>query len=81
MHTLDRFEIKSGRLALPQEFNTTTKAYQRNRIAAYVDSFDVLTTKLSKQDYFNLGYLQADNFEFTNAESTKSKRTIMPVIR
>lgn len=77
MHTLDRFEIKSGRLALPQEFNTTTKAYQRNRIAAYVDSFDVLTTKLSKQDYFNLGYLQADNFEFTNAESTKSKRKFL----
>lgn len=77
MHVLDRFEIKSGRLALPQEFNTTTKAYQRNRIVAYVDSFDVLTTNLSKQDYFNLGYLQADNFEFTNAESTKSKRKFL----
>lgn len=75
MHLLDRFEIKSGRLAMPSEFNTTTKAYQRNRIAAYVDSFDVVGARLSKQDYFNLEYLQNDNFEFSTSESTRSKRS------
>ncbi|MFN9112892.1 MAG: hypothetical protein ACK5XN_22735 [Bacteroidota bacterium] len=73
MHLIDRYEIKSGRLADPLEFNTSTRAYQRHRIVAYIDSFNVVGAKLSKQDYFNFAYLQADNFEFTNAESTKSK--------
>jgi hypothetical protein len=77
IHQLDRFEIKSGRLAMPSEFNTTTKAYQRNRIAAYVDSFDLVGAGLSKQDYFNLAYLQNDNFEFSKSESTLSKRSFL----
>lgn len=73
VYQLDRFEIKSGRLATPQEFSTGTKSYQRDRIATYVDSFDVKGVKLSKQDYFNLDYLQNDNFEFSNSQSTISK--------
>lgn len=80
-HLLDRFEIKSGRLAMPQEFNTSSKAYQRNRIANYVDSFDVAAIKLSKADYFNLDYLQSDNFEFTNSESTLSKSKLLGVFK
>lgn len=80
-HLLDRFEIKSGRLAKPEEFNTTSKSYQRHRIAKYVDSFDVVGAKLSAVDYFNLGYLQADNFEFTNSESTKSKKAYLGIYK
>lgn len=76
MHMIDRFEIKSGRLATPYEFNTTTRAYLRNRIASYVDSFSLTGAGLSRQDYFNLGYLQADNFEFSSSENTKSRRNI-----
>ena len=72
MHMLDRFEILSGRLAEPQEFNTATKSYKRSAIANYVDSFDVSHLKLSGQDFFNLAYLQNDNFEWSNSESTKS---------
>ncbi len=75
-HLLDRYEIKSGRLAMPQEFNTTAKAFQRNRIASFVDSFDVVGAKLSRVDYFNFSYLQADNFEFSRSESTLSKNKI-----
>jgi hypothetical protein len=78
-HMLDRFEIKSGRLAMPNEFNTSSKSYQRHRIANYVDSFNVVGAKLSSVDYFNLSYLQADNFDFTQAESTKSKRSYFGV--
>lgn len=77
MHMLDRFEIKSGRLADPLEFTTTTRAYQRQKIAAYVDSFDVTSSRLSKQDYFNLDYLQNDNFEWSSSENTLSKRPIL----
>ncbi len=72
MHMLDRFEIKSGRLAEATEFNTTTKAYKRDAIAKYVDSFNLVGTNLSKQDFFNLSYLQNDNFEWSKSEATKS---------
>lgn len=72
-HVMDRFEIKSGRLATPAEFSTASKSYQRNRIALYIDSFETQGLKLSKQDYFNLAYLQNDNFEFSNSESTRSR--------
>ncbi len=76
-HLLDRFEIKSGRLAMPEEFNTSAKYMQRQRIALYIDSFNISGLKLSKVDYANMEYLQNDNFEFTNAESTKSKKSIL----
>ena len=76
MHMLDRMEIKQGRLATPQEFNTTAKAYKRISIARYIDSFDITTAKLSKVDYANLNYLQTDNFEYSNSENTKTKKSL-----
>lgn len=76
-HLLDRFEIKSGRLANPSEFSTASKSYQRNRIALYTDSFNTKGISLSKQDFFNLAYLQNDNFEFSNAESTRSNKPVL----
>lgn len=72
MHIIDRFEIKSGRLALPSEFNTTTKAYQRSKISDYANAYD--STNLSKQDLFNLQYLKNDNFEFSNHAGSLSKK-------
>ncbi len=74
MHILDRMEIKQGRLATPDEFNTTTKAYQRHRIAHYADSFNTDSTPLSPQDLFNLQYLKDDNFEFSSSTATLSKK-------
>ena len=76
MHMLDRFELKQGRLATPEEFNTNSKAYKRESIAHYIDSFKLTNTQLSKQDYFNLAYLQADNFEYSHSENTKSKHSL-----
>jgi hypothetical protein len=76
MYVLDRMEIKQGRLATPAEFNTSTKAYQRHRIAHYADSFDLNATPLSKQDLFNLQYLKDDNFEYSTSQATLSKRQI-----
>ena len=77
IYLLDRFEIKSGKLAEPTEFNSTSKLYKRASIAQYVDSFNVSRTALSKQDYFNLDYLQNDNFEWSNSENTKSSKSIL----
>jgi hypothetical protein len=74
VHVLDRMEIKQGRLATPQEYNTATKAYLRGSIASYADSFDTQLTTLSKQDKFNLQYLQTDNFEYSNSAVTLSKK-------
>lgn len=64
MHMLDRMEIKQGRIANPWEFNTSTKAYQRDRIALYVDSFQHTQQDLSPQDQFNLRYLKNETFEY-----------------
>jgi hypothetical protein len=66
---------------MPQEFNTTAKAYQRNRIANYIDSFNISGTKLSKVDYFNLDYIQSDNFEFTQAETGLSKNKLFGIYK
>lgn len=74
MHVLDRMEIKQGRLATPAEFSTSAKAYQRQNIARFVDSFNISSASLSEQDYFNLAYLQNDNFEYSSSENTLSKR-------
>jgi hypothetical protein len=76
IHVLDRMEIKQGRLATQAEFNTTSKTYKRESIARYVDSFDINSTRLSKQDYFNLAYLQNDNFEYSSSESTRTKKSL-----
>lgn len=76
MHVLDRMEIKQGKLATPEQFNTTTKAYKRESIAKYVDSFDVSSARLSKQDYFNMAYLQNDNFEYSNSQTTLTRKPI-----
>lgn len=77
MHMLERMEIKQGRLATPQEFTTTTKAYKRISIARYIDSFDITSAKLSKVDYANLAYLQTDNFEYSNSENTRTKKSLL----
>ena len=74
MHIIDRFEIKQGRLATPNEFNTNNKAYQRLKIAAYADEYDSLHNDLSKQDKFNLTYLQNDNFEYSKTTSSLSAK-------
>ena len=81
IHLLDRFEIKSGRLATPQEFSTSNRSFQRNRIAAYVDSFNVTGSNLSGRDYFNLAFLQYDNFEFSKSESSYSKRKFLGLFK
>lgn len=73
MHMLDRFEIKQGYLSMPSQFNTTTRTYKRENIAHYADSFALTNTDLSKQDKFNLAYLQNDNFEFSTIGSTTGK--------
>jgi hypothetical protein len=77
-HILDRLEILSG--TLQKDYHTALKSYRRQAIAEFTDSFPVATTKLSKCDYFNLSYLQADNFEFSNSEATASNKPVLKEI-
>ncbi len=74
-HILDRLEIKSGHIA-NDHFHSALKSYRRKAIAEYVDSFETGAAMLSKQDYFNLAYLQADNFEWSNSEATLSTKPV-----
>ncbi len=74
MHMIDRLEMLSGHIATPAQFNTTTKAYQRSKIAEYADQYDSLN--LSKQDKFNLQYLRVDNFEFSKTTDCVSNKKI-----
>lgn len=75
-HILDRLEIKSGELA-NDYFHSTTKSYRRKAIANYIDSFPVNAIALSGQDYFNMGFLITDNFEWSNSEQSKSKKAFL----
>lgn len=74
-HLLDRFEVLNGKL--DEAYFTGTKSYRRQAIAQFVDSFPVAKIRLSKQDYFNLSYLQNDNFEFSNSEQTLSRKPLL----
>src|SRR3569833_497349 len=77
IYLLNRYEIKSGRLAGPMEFSTSSGAYKRSAISANVDSFNVSQTFLGKQDFFNLDYLQNDNFEWSRSENTRSRSPLL----
>jgi hypothetical protein len=72
-YQLQRFELKQGRLAEPASFNTSAGYYRRQPVVNFIDSFNMSGIKLSKQDYFNMRYIQRDNFEFTNADTRLQK--------
>ncbi|MBI3233569.1 MAG: hypothetical protein HYZ42_05940, partial [Bacteroidetes bacterium] len=69
---VDRFEIKSNQLS--KYLHTTQKLYTRASIAQMIDSFGVSGAQLSKIDYQNLSYLQADNPDFSLSEAGKTSR-------
>ena len=74
MHLLDRFEIKNGELN-HDYFHTSNKSYRRKAIAEFITQLkDSTNNKWSKQDLFNLDYLQTDNFEWSNSKNTSSKK-------
>jgi hypothetical protein len=72
-HWLDRYEIKAGRV-VPELF-TTIKPYKRSAIAAYIDSLSTIDRVFqSKADAFNYEYLSNDNWEWTRAATSDSRR-------
>jgi len=74
-HALDRYEIKSGRLA-PELF-TTVKPYKRNAIVAYIDSLHKRHAVFSSRaDKFNREYFLNDNWEWSRAATADSRRPL-----
>ncbi|MEL7004951.1 MAG: hypothetical protein AAFN93_19755, partial [Bacteroidota bacterium] len=73
-HLIDRYEIKSGRIA-PQYFSSW-KAYQRSQIADFVDTVSTFNN-LSSVDRFNLEYLKNDNWEWFDQVDNESKKPIL----
>lgn len=74
-HLLDRYEVKSGRLA-PELF-ITVKPYKRNALVAYVDSLEkryhVFT---SRADQFNRDYFRNDNWEWSRAATADARKPL-----
>ncbi len=77
-HILDRMEIKLGEIP-NRFFHSATKSYRRESIASFADSITLNSAigSLSKQDVFNLQYLQDDNFEWSLSKNTQSKKSIL----
>ena len=76
-HLIDRYEVKSGRLA-PQLF-TTIKPYKRSAIVSFMDSLRHQGLFTSATDDFNYEYFSNDNWEFspTGAVTNESERPIL----
>jgi hypothetical protein len=75
-HWLDRYEIKAGRIA--SQLFTTLKPYKRSDIAAYVDSLDTSDHVFtSRADRFNREYFRNDNWEWSRAATSDSKKPIL----
>lgn len=72
---LDRYEIKAGKV-YPQIF-TSVKQYKRSDAVAFMDSINVHGFAASKSDQFNLAYIRNDNWEWSQAETADSKKTIL----
>jgi hypothetical protein len=73
-HWIDRYEVKSGRI-IPEVF-TTVKPYKRSAIVAFLDSADRYQVFQSAADEFNSTYLRNDNWEWSRAESSNSRKPL-----
>ena len=74
-HTVDRYEIKSGK-NLPAVF-TGLKPYKRSGIVAFIDSARQFGSFSSAADQFNYKYLMNDNWEWSAAADSASKRPFL----
>jgi hypothetical protein len=74
-HWIDRYEIKSGKV-LPHVF-TSVKPYKRSEIVSFADSVNQMGLFTSATDKFNLEYLNNDNWEWSRAETSDSRKPFL----
>ncbi len=71
-HTIDRYEVKSGRIS-PRIF-TTVKPYKRSDVVAFIDSLHQQDIFTSRADQFNYDYFRNDSWEWSRAETSDTDR-------
>lgn len=74
-HWIDRYEIKSGKIA--PGFFTSVKPYKRDAIVRYLDTLSASGQFTSRADNFNLEYLRNDSWEWSQAETSNSKKPFL----
>lgn len=75
-HWIDRYEVKSGRTVT--ELFTTVKPYKRSAIVAMVDTLaDRGNVFTSNADQYNLEYLRNDNWEWSRAATSDSRKPFL----
>ena len=77
-HLIDRLEILSGKMA--PNHHSAVKAYTRKSVAQMTDSIQTWGTKLSRQDHFNLDYIQNDNWDWVDSVNNQSKKPLWNTI-
>ena len=80
-HLLERYEIMSGEFS--SNLHSHVKPYQRNHVGGFIDSLysnDDFFSGLTNRDLFNLQYLANDNWEWTNSDSSDSKKPFLKYI-
>ena len=79
-HLLERYEIMSGKFS--PTFYSQVKPYQRIHTGQFLDSLyrdHALIGDLSPRDQFNLQYLATDNWEWTESDSSDSRKPFWKV--
>ncbi|GHM99373.1 hypothetical protein WSM22_08630 [Cytophagales bacterium WSM2-2] len=72
-HWITRYEIKAGRIA-PELFSSV-QPFKRKAIVAFVDSLEKKDHVFTSQaDKFNYDYLRNDNWEWSKAETSNSRK-------
>lgn len=74
-HLIDRYEVKSGKV-MPHFF-TSVKPYKRSAVVDFTDSIQSEGGFQSAADQFNYEYLRNDNWEWSRAESSDSKKPFL----
>lgn len=74
-HWIDRYEVKAGQI-IPEIF-TSVKPYRRSAIVAFIDSAARYEVFQSAADEFNRTYLQNDNWEWSRAASSDSRKPVL----
>ncbi len=75
-HIVDRYEIKSGRVA--DGFHSSWRPYERKAIVGLVNRVEADSLlRLNHRDRFNLQYLRDDNHEWSQKETSDSEHPIL----
>lgn len=80
-HLLERYEIMTGKFS--ENFHSHVKPLQRIHVGAFIDSLhadDDFYRSLNGRDRFNLEYLANDNWEWTESDSSDSRKPFLKYI-